>query len=120
MTYSGFVNGAEKPLRWLHGEVKTPPFSLAARMEAGLLLRRLQQGESLSLPQSRALPNIGARCHELRVRDENQNWRIVYRIDEDRILILDVFKKTTRQIPDAVIKRCRRSLGEYDLARRVQ
>jgi len=56
----------------------------------------------------------------MRVRDENQNWRIVYRIDEDRILILDVFKKTTRQIPDAVIKRCRRSLGEYDLARRVQ
>ena len=120
MTYSGFVNGAEKPLRWLHGEVKTPPFSLAARMEAGLLLRRLQQGESLSLPQSRPLPNIGARCHELRVRDENKNWRIVYRIDEDRILILDVFKKTTRQTPDAVIKRCRRRLGEYDLARRVQ
>lgn len=45
---------------------------------------------------------------------------IVYRIDEDRIMILDVFKKTTRQTPDAVIKRCRRRLGEYDLARRVQ
>ena len=120
MTYSGLVNGAEKPLRWLHGEVKTPPFSRAARMEAGFLLRRLQQGESLSLPQSRPLPNIGTRCHELRVRDENKNWRIVYRLDEDRILILDVFKKTTRQTPDAVIKRCRRRLGEYDLARRVQ
>jgi hypothetical protein len=50
MTYSNFVNGAEKPLRWLHGEVKTPPFSRAARLEAGLLLRRLQQGESPSLP----------------------------------------------------------------------
>lgn len=107
-------------LRWLHGEVKTPPFSRAARLEAGLLLRRLQQGETLSLPHSRPLPNIGARCHELRIRDENKNWRIVYRIDEDRILILDVFKKTTRQTPDAVIKRCRRRLGEYDLARRVQ
>lgn len=75
MTYSGFVNGAEKPLRWL--QVKSPPFSRAARMEAGLLLRRLQRGESLSLPQSHALPNIGTRCHELRVRDENKNWRIV-------------------------------------------
>ncbi len=72
MTYGGFVNGAEKPLRWLHGEVKTPLFSPAARMEAGLLLRRLQQGESLSLPQSRPLPNLGTRCHELRVRDENK------------------------------------------------
>ena len=120
MTYSDFVNGADKPLRWLHGEVKTPPFSRAARLEAGLLLRRLQQGESVSLPHSRPLPNIGARCHELRVRDENKNWRIVYRIDEDRILIVDVFKKTTRQTSDAVISVCRRRLTEYDRARRVE
>ena len=27
-----------KPLIWLHDEVKTPPFSLAARLEAGFLL----------------------------------------------------------------------------------
>ena len=120
MTYSDFVNGADKPLRWLHGEVKTPPFSRAARLEAGLLLRRLQQGESVSLPHSRPLPNIGARCHELRVRDENKNWRIVYRTDEDRILIVEVFKKTTRQTPDAVISVCRRRLTEYDRARRVE
>lgn len=24
-----------KPLAWLHGEIKTPPFSEAARLEAG-------------------------------------------------------------------------------------
>jgi hypothetical protein len=29
-----------KPLVWLHGEVKTPPFSKSARIEAGFLLRR--------------------------------------------------------------------------------
>jgi phage-related protein len=85
-----------------------------------LLLRRLQQGESVSLPHSRPLPNIGARCHELRVRDENKNWRIVYRTDEDRVLIVEVFKKTTRQTPDAVIKVCQRRLIEYDRARRVE
>jgi hypothetical protein len=38
-----------KPLVWLHGEVKTPPFSQEARIEAGVLLRRLQQGENLEL-----------------------------------------------------------------------
>ncbi len=27
-----------KPLVWLHGEVKTPPFSAAGRIEAGRLL----------------------------------------------------------------------------------
>jgi hypothetical protein len=36
-----FVSEADKPLVWLHGEVKTPPFSKEARVEAGVLLRRL-------------------------------------------------------------------------------
>src|SRR5437867_273353 len=117
MTYSQFVGAGDKPLRWMHGEVKTPPFSRSARLEVGLLLRRLQQGEKLSLPQSRPLPSIGARCHELRVRDENKNWRIIYRIDEDRILIIEVFNKTTRQTPNAVINVCRSRLAKYDRAR---
>ena len=29
------------------------------------------------------MPNLGRRCHELRIRDESRNWRIVYRVDED-------------------------------------
>lgn len=33
-----------KPLAWLYGEVKTPPFTPEARIEAGVLLRRLQRG----------------------------------------------------------------------------
>jgi hypothetical protein len=43
-----------KPLVWLHGEVKTPPLSTEARIEFGVLLRRLQNGERLSLPESAA------------------------------------------------------------------
>ena len=49
-----------KPLVWLRGRVKTPPFSVGARLEAGLLLRRLQRGDALSLPHSRPMPSIGA------------------------------------------------------------
>jgi hypothetical protein len=41
MTYNGTMNTQEKPLVWLHGEVKTPPFSKTARLEAGYLLRAL-------------------------------------------------------------------------------
>ncbi len=103
-----------KPLVWLHGEIKTPPFTRGARIEAGVLLRRLQKGELLGLPASRPMPSIGRRCQELRIRDQDAYWRIVYRIDPDAILILDVFQKTTRQTPAAVIETCRRRLRAYD------
>ena len=64
---------ADKPLVWMEGEIKTPPFSAEARLEAGMLLRSLQQGENLGLPHSRPMPVIGPRCHELRVRDKDCN-----------------------------------------------
>ena len=62
------------------------------------------------------MPSIGPRCHELRVRDENRNWRIIYRVDEDAILVVAVFAKTTRQTPKQVIKNCRRRLAQFDQA----
>ncbi len=99
---------------WLHGEVKTPPFSQAARVEAGFLLRKLQEGEALSLPHSRPMPSIGPRCHELRINDRNATWRIVYRVDPDAIVILEVFKKTTAKTPVPVIDTCKRRLRMYD------
>ena len=68
----------DKPLVWLKGEVKSPPFSPPARLEAGLLLRRLQRGQVLGLPQSRPMQAIGAQCHELRIHDREQSWRIAY------------------------------------------
>jgi phage-related protein len=109
------VSNTEKPVGWLHGEIKTPPFSAEARIEAGTLLGRLQQGENLGLPHSRPMPDIGRRCHELRVKDQKAEWRIVYRIDSDAILILDVFSKKTRTIPKKVLETCRRRLKQYDI-----
>ncbi|PZO44683.1 MAG: transposase [Shackletoniella antarctica] len=108
------MDADDKPLVWLHGQVKTPPFSQSARLEAGFLLRRLQQGEALSLPQSRPMPSIGARCHELRVRDAEQNWRIIYRIDSDAILILEVFNKKSQTTPKLVIEICQQRLKQYE------
>jgi phage-related protein len=106
----------EKPLVWLHGEVKTPPFSHIGRIEAGYLLRQLQMGEKLSLPHSRPMPSIGFRCHELRVTDENKTWRIVYRTDEDAVVILDVFDKRTQKTPKDVIDNCKRRIRLYESA----
>jgi phage-related protein len=104
----------------LHGEVKTPPFSRAARVEAGYLLRQLQTGERLSAPHSRPMPSIGSRCHELRINDENNTWRIVCRIDDDSIIILDVFKKKTQKAPREVVDNCKRRLRLYESAYKVQ
>jgi phage-related protein len=105
-----------KPIVWLHGEIKTPPFTKEARIEAGTLLRRLQEGELLGMPHSRPMPSIGKRCHELRVRDASKNWRIIYRLDDDAIVIADVFAKTTQQTPKQVIEACQRRLARYDEA----
>ena len=104
----------DRPLAWLHGEVKTPPFSAAARLEAGHLLRLLQRGHLLSLPHSRPMPVIGSRCHELRVPDGRLTWRIIYRLDTDAVVIVEAFAKKTPQTPREVITTCRRRLGEYD------
>ncbi len=106
----------DRPLVWLHGEVKTPPFSSEGRIGAGFLLRRLQQGEQPSLPHSRRMPSIGLRCHELRINDHRSTWRILYRIDEDAIVILAVFKKKSAQTPKKFIETARRRLKEYDNA----
>ena len=104
----------EKPLAWLKGKIKTPPLSADARIEAGFLLRRLQGGEKLALPHSRPMPAIGSRCHELRIRDRDQIWRVIYRIDPDAIVILEIFSKTTVSTPKRVIEECRTRLKQYD------
>ena len=109
----------DKPLAWLHGEVKTPPFSAAARLEAGWLLRQLQRGTKLSLPHSRPMPGIGARCHELRIPDAQQTWRIIYRIDPDAIVLVEVFSKKTPATPDHIMATCRQRLRQYDQAARA-
>ena len=80
---------AGKPLVWLHGEV-------------------------LSLPHSRPMPALGRRCHELRVVDERATWRIVYRVDADAIVIVEVFAKKSQATPRSALDACGRRLRAYD------
>ena len=103
----------DKPLVWMHVEITTPPFSANARIEAGYLLRQVQKGLKLSLPQSRPMPSIGARCHELRINDENLTWRIIYRIYTDAILILEVFEKKTSKTPKSILEICKQRIKLY-------
>ena len=107
------ADAADKPMVWLQGEVKTPPFGNQARLEAGLLLRRLQQGQVLGLPHSRPMPTIGRQCHELRIGDRDQTWRIVYHLAPEAIVILDVFSKKTQATPVRIVAVCRERLAAY-------
>jgi phage-related protein len=104
----------DKPLVWLHGEVKTPPFTQSARIEAGYLLRRMQAGDLPGMPHVRPMPEVAAHCYELRIRDRQQNWRILVRIDDDAIVIVEVFSKGTRTTPQEVVETCRARLRRYD------
>ena len=108
------MSDSDKDIVWLHGEVKTPPFSKAARTGVGFLLRRVQGGQKPSLPWSRPMPSIGPRCHELRVVDETVAWRVIYRIDDDAIVVVDVFRKQTEQTPKRLIDSGKKRLQHYD------
>lgn len=105
----------EKEIVWMSSEVKTPPFSETARVEAGHYLRLLQQGHLLSMPQSRPMPSLGAGCHELRVNDAavNIQWRIMVYIDEDALVVLNVFEKKTQRTSPADLETCRQRLARY-------
>jgi phage-related protein len=97
------------------GELKTPPMSSVARIEGGMLLRRQQRGETLAMPESRPMPTIGPRCHELRIDDiaQKKEWRIIYYVGNLAIAVLEVFQKGTRDTPAAVIKNCKRRLASF-------
>ena len=66
------------------------------------------------MPHSRAMPAIGPRCYELRINDERQTWRLIYRVDADAVVIVEVFSKKTAATPQHVISVCKRRLREYD------
>lgn len=107
---------ADKPLRWMLDTLQSPPVGREARIEIGVLLRRIQRGESVGMPSSRPMPSIGRRVHELRVvdRETRKIWRVVYRIDPEAILVVHWFEKKTRTTTQRVIDLCRKRLGDYD------
>ena len=106
----------DKPLRWFTNSLQTPPVGRDARREAGFLLRRLQRGETLALPESRPMPAIGRRVHELRVDDGQGGvtWRIVYRIDSDAVLVVHWWAKKSRKTAMRDIELCKKRLSDYD------
>ena len=48
-----------------------------------------------------------AHCHELRIIDRDDAWRIVYRIGADAIVIADVVSKKNERTKEQTIERCK-------------
>ena len=108
------MSNSHKPLVWLHGEVKTPPLSAPGADRGRCTFEGCSSVSYLSLPQSRPLPTVGQQCQELRIVDAQSTWRIVYRLDADAVVILEVFSKKMQTTPKSVIEACQRRLREYD------
>lgn len=59
------------------------------------------------------MPSVGARCHELRIIDEEATWRILYYVADDAVVILEVFSKKTRTTPKQVLDSAKARWKKY-------
>ena len=105
-------------VRLCREELKTPPMSEEARIEAGDLLRDLQEGRSIGMPKARPMPSIGARCLELRVNSKEGQWRVFCRVDPERVVLIHLLEKKTEATPPQTIALCKQRLAAYDKARK--
>lgn len=92
----------------------------SARREAGFLLGLLQSGDVLGMPQARPLFDVAPRLYELRIRETGRNWRIFYRADAERILLIHQINKTTRTLGEADKKLIKERLAAYDAAKNAK
>jgi phage-related protein len=105
-----------KPLVWLDEKPQAPPYSQEAKRTTGFLLGLLQEGENIGMPYSKPMPIIGKRCHEIRVYDSGRKvrWRVIYRIDDDAIVIAESFSKKSGRTPKKHIDTAKSRLTYYD------
>lgn len=94
-------------------------FSVEVRQEIGVLLRILQDGGQLGMPQSRSMQQVAPSAFELRVKDRDGIYRVFYVFfDKQRILVPHAFMKKTQKTPQHEIetaqKRLRRLIYENE------
>ncbi len=75
---------------------------------------KLQSGEELTYVTIVFTVILGILGYRIISRYKTSNWRVVYRIDTDAIVILEVFQKKTQATPKYVIDNCKRRIKQYD------
>lgn len=94
-------------------------FSAEVRQEIGALLRILQDGGQLGMPQSRPMKQVASSAFELRVKDRDGIYRVFYVLfDKHRIMVPHAFTKKTQKTPlqeiETAQKRLRRLIHENE------
>lgn len=94
-------------------------FSAEVRQEIGVLLRILQDGGQLGMPQSRPMKQVASSAFELRVKDRDGIYRVFYVLfDKHRIMVPHAFTKKTQKTPlqeiETAQKRLRRLIHENE------
>ena len=88
-------------------------FPTEVREDLADALARLDQGVKLSMPISRPMPSIGRSVHELRLRDSNGIYRVIYVFLGDGVLcLLHAFTKKTQTTPKQNIELAKKRLRE--------
>jgi phage-related protein len=77
------------------------------------LVARLDLGLMLSMPISRPMPSIGKGVHELRLKDRNGIYRVIYvLLGQGEVCLLHAFKKKTQATPQQNIELAQKRLRE--------
>lgn len=83
------------------------------RREIGYLIFKLQIGEKLEMPFSRAIPTIGKNCYELRVKGEDGIYRVFYLLKiKGKIMVFHAFQKKSQKTPKKEIETGKKRLKE--------
>jgi DNA-binding XRE family transcriptional regulator len=101
-------------LVWLPRPEGLPPLPLSpqARIAMGCLFRRLERGMCIRMPCTKEIRCRGAWLYESRIRDRRTEWRVLYRIEHDFIVIGEVLQaRPTLEMPSFDSWR---ALVEYD------
>lgn len=82
------------------------------RGELADAIARLERGHGLSMPLSRPMPIIGRGVHELRFRDSEGIYRVVYWLAGAGVIwLLHAFQKKTQKTPQSAIDIAKERLG---------
>jgi phage-related protein len=81
------------------------------KKDLGEILLRLQQGESVGMPDVRPMPTVAKGASEVRIKDASGIYRVFYIIQSHQgIFIFHGFKKKTQQTPHSEIETAKKRL----------
>lgn len=88
-------------------------FPEETKREIGYLIFKLQIGEKLGMPWSRAMPPLGKGCYELRVKGTDGIYRAFYFLKtKGKVIIFHAFNKKTQKTAKKEIDLGKKNLKE--------